>query len=112
MREDFFVLVVSRNQRHEQQQNYRTDDRGDECSQCAEGNPADQPREPAAQHAADDADTQVDDKARAVAPHDEVCNPSRHKSYEQIPQQIHIFSLLFPTPVGVQKVCKSGCAIW
>ena len=97
------LLAAASNHRDNQQQNNRSDDRCYQRAKRAYGNPSHQPHEPATEKTADDADYQVDDKARSAAPDNKVRQPAGNKSNKKIPQEIHNFSVLF-CPKGAKCV--------
>lgn len=77
----FLILLAAAGHKGDnQQQNNRSDDRCYQRAKRAYGNPSHQPHEPSSEKTADDADYQVDDKARSAAPDNKVSQPTGEKS--------------------------------
>ena len=82
----FLILFAAAcDQSDNQQQDNRSDDRCYQRAKRAYGNPSHQPNKPATEKTTDDADYQVDDKARSATPDNKVSQPAGNKSNKKIP---------------------------
>ena len=78
-------MFTSREQRYDEQQNHRTQHRCPQCSGRTHGVPPEKRHEPTSQQAADQADNQIDEKARSVTLYDKAGNAPGNQPYKQIP---------------------------